>query len=57
MTVKAKIMLLTTITTVMGLSYIILTVLNTPIAAKIILAAVWLCHIVYFGVIVKTVKE
>ena len=56
MTVKAKITLLTTITGVMGLSYIILAILNTPIAARVILTAVWVCHVVYFGVIVKTAK-
>ena len=57
MTVKAKITLLATVTAVMGSSYIILSVLNTPIAARIILAAVWVCHIVYFGIIVKTTKS
>ena len=56
MTVKSKITLLTTVTTVMGLSYIILTLLNTPIAARIILTVVWVCHVVYFGVIVKTTR-
>jgi len=56
MTVKAKITLLTTVTAVMGLSYIILTVLNTPMVARIILAEVWVCHVVYFGIIVKTTQ-
>jgi len=57
MTVKAKVTLLATVTVVMGLSYVILTVFSTPIAARIILAAVWVCHIVYFGIIVKTTKS
>jgi len=57
MTIRAKITLLATVTVVMGLSYIILTALNTPIAARIILAVVWLCHVVYFGIIVKTTKS
>jgi len=56
MTVKIKVILLSTITTFMGLSFITMVLLNAPLIAKIILFAIWLCHVVYFGFKVKTAK-
>ena len=57
MPIKAKVTLLVTVTVVMGLSFVVLTIFNTPVTARVILAIVWVCHVVYFGVIVKTAKE
>ena len=57
MTIKSKTVLLATITVVMGLSFVILTVLNVTMIARIALLLVWLCHVVYFGFIVKTIRH
>jgi len=54
MTVKSKVTLLTIITIVMGLSFIVLTIVSAPLVARIILFVIWLCHVLYFGLKVKT---
>ena len=56
MTLKAKIILLTTITAVMSLSFAVMIAVNAPLVIRIILAVVWLLHVLYFGFKVKTVK-
>ena len=56
MKIKAKIILLSSVTLFMCLSYILLTIFDAPVAVKIVLAFVWLCHVVYFGIVVKTLK-
>jgi hypothetical protein len=56
MTVKAKVLLLLSVTLVMGLSFAVLTVAGVNIAVRVILLIIWLCHVVYFGFIVKTLK-
>jgi len=55
MTVKAKILLLSSVTVVMGLSFVVLTVTNVSIVVRVILSIIWLCHVIYFGFIVKTI--
>ena len=57
MTVKAKVVLLCSITAFMGLSFITMIFLNAPLVAKIILFIIWLCHVAYFGFKVKTIKK
>ena len=56
MTIKAKIILLSTVTVVMGISLLAMVAFFAPVVAKIVLFVIWLCHIVYFGFIVKTTK-
>jgi hypothetical protein len=56
MTVKAKLILLSTVTVVMGLSFVVLTVTNVNIVVRIILSIIWLCHVIYFGFVVKTAR-
>ena len=56
MSIKAKVILLSTITIVMGISLITMIVLSAPAVAKIILSVIWLCHMIYFGIIVKVTR-
>ena len=56
MTIKAKVFLLTTITAVMGLSFYTMIAFSAPIVAKIVLIVLWLCHMAYFGFVVKITK-
>ena len=56
MAIKAKLLLLISVTLVMGLSFTILTVTNVNIVVRIILLIIWLCHVIYFGFVVKTAK-
>ena len=56
MTIKAKTVLLATVTAVMGISFVVMTFFSAPLVIKIILAVIWLCHLIYFGVIVKINK-
>jgi len=56
MTIRMKITLLLTITIIMGLSLITMIVFSVSMVAKIVLFVIWLCHIIYFGIIVKTTK-
>lgn len=51
MTVKAKLMLLGPITLVLGVSFLLMA--NVPVG-RVVVAAVWVAHIVYFGFVVKT---
>ena len=55
MTVKAKVILLGSITLFMGLSFITMIFLSAPLIAMIILIVIWLCHMFYFGFKVKTI--
>jgi len=54
MTVKAKVFLLSSITAVMGISFIAMILFFAPVVAKFLLFVVWLCHILFFGIIIKT---
>jgi len=56
MTIRAKLLLLISVTIVMGLSFAVLTVTNVSIVVRIILLIIWLCHVIYFGFVVKTTK-
>jgi hypothetical protein len=56
MTIKAKLLLLSSVTVVMGLSFAVLTVTNVNVVVRIILLIIWLCHVIYFGFVVKTIK-
>ena len=56
MTLKMKIILLSSITFLMGLSYAIMTIFHTPLFLRLILIFIWLCHVLYFSVKVKTEK-
>jgi len=56
MTVKVKLKLLGTVTFFMGLSIMMMHILSVPLAPRIILTAVWLGHVFYFGFKVKTVR-
>ncbi|MCL2662388.1 MAG: YbaN family protein [Oscillospiraceae bacterium] len=56
MTVKAKLFLLSTVTLVMGISFAVLTITNVCVIVRIILSIIWLCHVVYFGFVLKTKK-
>ena len=56
MTVKTKCKLLGSVTFFMGISMAAMFVLSAPVAPRVILAAVWLGHVLYFGLRVKTVR-
>jgi len=56
MTIKAKLILLTSITVFMGLSFVTMIFFNAPLIAMIVLIVIWLCHVVYFGFWVRTVR-
>ncbi|RNL48151.1 YbaN family protein [Paraeggerthella hongkongensis] len=51
MTVKAKLLLLGPLTVVLGVSFALMA--NVPVG-RIVVAVVWIAHIVYFGFVVKT---
>ena len=57
MTIKTKVILLTSITVFMGLSYLTMVFFNASFIPRIILIVIWLCHVVYFGFIAKTVRN
>jgi len=57
MTIKSKLTLLSVITLIMGLSFITMITFQTPLPIRIILAAIWLCHMIYFGFIIKTIQQ
>ena len=57
MTIKAKAALLTSITVIMGISYITMTVFDTPVFLRVILAVIWLLHLIYFGFVIKTTRN
>lgn len=56
MTIKTKLITLSAVTFFMGISFIMMTILSAPIFARITLAIIWLCHILYFGFKVKTLS-
>jgi len=56
MTVKTKLTILCVITFFMGISFITMFMLSAPVFARIILAIVWLCHVLYFGFKVETIR-
>jgi len=56
MTVCAKLKLLVTITIFMGLSFYIMRITQAPYVAQTILAVVWAAHVLYFGLVVRTVE-
>ena len=56
MTIKAKVILLSGISLIMGLSFMIMIIFQTPVFVRIILAVIWVCHMMYFGLKIKTIK-
>lgn len=54
MTIRTKATIITSVTLLMGLGFILMS--KVPIG-RIILAVVWICHIIYFVFGVKTLKE
>jgi len=56
MTVKSKTKLLMAITAAMGLSFVLIWVSTAPSYPKVVLAVVWLLHVLYFGFWVKTIR-
>ena len=54
MTVKAKVLLLISVTLVMGISLAVLTITGISMVVRIILSVIWMCHVIYFGFIVKS---
>jgi len=54
MTIKAKLVLLATITTFMGFSFLVMRAASAPYVPQIILAIVWVLHVIYFGFKVRT---
>ena len=53
MTVKAKVRVMTTVTILMGFGFCMMS--HVPIA-RVVLALVWLCHVLYFLFGVRTLK-
>jgi len=56
MTIRAKIKLLIAVSVFMGISFVVMHIMSAPLAARIVLAVVWLCHVLYFGFKVKTIR-
>jgi len=56
MTVKAKLILLVSITVFMGLSLFVMRMASAPPLPQIVLAIIWTLHVVYFGFKVKTLS-
>ena len=54
MLMKTKLTILTTVTLLMGFSFVMMS--RVPVA-RVILAVVWVCHVVYFVFGVKTIRE
>lgn len=54
MTIKAKAAVLTSVSLLMGLGFVMM---SRVLVGQIILAAVWICHIIYFIFGVKTIKQ
>ena len=56
MTIKTKLALLTAVTVFVGFSFVVMLIMSAPLAPRAILAAVWLCHVLYFGFMVKNIR-
>ena len=56
MTIKTKMLLLSSITVFMGISFTTMLIFRTPVILQALLATIWLCHVIYFGFIVKTTR-
>ena len=56
LTLKAKVILLTTVTAVMGLSFVAMLIVSAPVVAMIVLIVIWLFHMIYFGIVIKIAK-
>lgn len=54
MLMKTKLTILTTVTLLMGFGFVMMS--HVPVA-RVILAVVWVCHMVYFVFGVKTIRE
>lgn len=54
MLMKTKLTILTTVTLLMGFGFAMMS--RVPVA-RVILAVVWICHVIYFLFGVKTIKE
>lgn len=54
MLMKTKLTILTTVTLLMGFGFVMMS--RVPVA-RVILAVVWVCHMVYFVFGVKTIRE
>ena len=57
MTKKTKTALLTSVTAFMSISFATMVVFHTPAFLRIMLAIIWLSHVIYFGLIVKTIHD
>lgn len=55
MTVKTKLTIIISVTIVMGVGFFLM-IRGGVIVPSVILAVVWLCHLIYFGFVVKTLK-
>ena len=56
MTVKNKLALLVSVTVFMAVSFAVMYAVSAPLAARVVLAVIWLCHMLYFGFAVKTIR-
>lgn len=54
MTVRAKLSLIGTVTALMAVGFLMMS--NVPVG-RIIMAIVWVGHLIYFGLIVKTISQ
>ena len=54
MLMKTKLTILTTVTLLMGFGFVMMS--RVPVA-RVILAVVWVCHVVFFVFGVKTIRE
>lgn len=57
MTMKSKLTLLATITVFMGFSFFIMGMTSAPRIAQVIMAIIWVLHVLYFGFRVKTIRK
>jgi len=56
MTIKTKLILLSAVTVFMGFSFAVMYIMSAPFVPRVVLAVVWLCHVLYFGFKVKTIS-
>lgn len=54
MTLRAKMVLLIPLTVVLGISFALM---ENVLAGRIVVAAVWVAHVVYFGFVVETARD